>query len=53
LLSIEGEVEISVRVRNRTPAVGDKALSIIDLVDERSFAARRDEIFNEVGIVVV
>ena len=48
----EGSVEIGVRVGDRAAAVGDEALSVVELV-EHSRAAGGDEIFYEVAGFVV
>ena len=36
----EGVVEVGVRVGDGAVAVGDKALGVVDLVDQRGFCAR-------------
>lgn len=53
LLCVEGEVEVGVGVCDGAAAVGDETLGVVDLIDERSLAAGRDQVFYEVGLIVI
>jgi hypothetical protein len=53
LVGCEGEVDVGVGVGDGTTAIGDKALRVVDLVDEGFVAGGGEEIFYEVWLVVI